>query len=371
VLLYRNSDAASVHMDLQDHAVLFRAGGYWWDGAVWYRPAQIWDRASEEYVRRPVPAATTVTAADLIAAGGGRADDGRIWQVTDIDPDAAYTGRWRDDLALWVAHRGARDLDRCVVQLTAPELAADQLVNVTELAATGGIAASTLRAYLARSENAIPEPQAVIAGSKLWARPVAEEWAEQRRHSAEGVAETMTTQRLGTDQPVGISELWERFARMFMAELWDNPDRRKRWALRWRSREAVRDVAETLSWDVAGGLDRIVPLSDLAITVRHAVLDELAYGQGLERKVGDTPGELGFYGITQPVARMLDWLIRHKPRSASRLIGEIVGEAERRFNIPREVTARSLATALSLDGKLPDKTYDDFLSRALPPGSVH
>ncbi|MGH3827772.1 MAG: hypothetical protein ACRDQX_11460, partial [Pseudonocardiaceae bacterium] len=47
-------------------ALLFRSGGYWWDGTTWYRPSQVWDGASEEYVARPVPAATTVTATDLL-----------------------------------------------------------------------------------------------------------------------------------------------------------------------------------------------------------------------------------------------------------------------------------------------------------------
>ena len=29
-------------------ALLFRAGGYWWDGATWYRPGQVWDGAADE-----------------------------------------------------------------------------------------------------------------------------------------------------------------------------------------------------------------------------------------------------------------------------------------------------------------------------------
>ncbi|MET7339153.1 DUF6225 family protein [Nonomuraea sp. NPDC005650] len=39
--------------------------------------------------------------------------------------------------------------------------------------------------------------------------------------------------------------------------------------------------------------------------------------------------EPSFYGILPGVARLLDWLIRHYPRTAMSTIGEIVGEAER------------------------------------------
>jgi len=56
VVLYRDDDAAGVHMAWWGPVLLFRAGGYWWDGTTWFRPSQIWDRAAESYVRRPVPA---------------------------------------------------------------------------------------------------------------------------------------------------------------------------------------------------------------------------------------------------------------------------------------------------------------------------
>ncbi|MHA6757302.1 hypothetical protein [Streptacidiphilus sp. PAMC 29251] len=49
------------------------------------------------------------------------------------------------------------------------------------------------------------------------------------------------------------------------------------------------------------------------------------------------------------------------------MIGELVGQAESRLEIPRDVTAKSLSTALSLDGKLEDGVLDDFLGRVLPP----
>lgn len=54
------------------------------------------------------------------------------------------------------------------------------MVGVAEIAE---IAASTLRAYISWEENDVPQPQATLNGRSAWTRPVAEEWAEQRRRS--------------------------------------------------------------------------------------------------------------------------------------------------------------------------------------------
>ena len=159
VVLYRDDDAVVAYTDYVDGPLLFRSGGYWWDGAAWYRPAQVIDWPGEDYYRRPVPAAATVTAADILA--GGAADPGRgaVLDVAGIDPDAPYEGRWDDDLALWAARRDGQGLDRCVVSLTAPELAAENLIGAADLAEITGIAPSTLRAYIARGEADVPLPR--------------------------------------------------------------------------------------------------------------------------------------------------------------------------------------------------------------------
>jgi hypothetical protein len=52
---------------------------------------------------------------------------------------------------------------------------------------------------------------------------------------------------------------------------------------------------------------------------------------------------------------MLDWLIRHHPSTAAHTINEIIGEAERTWDMPRNSIIRSIEIALSLDGKLPEK----------------
>ena len=365
VVLYRDEDAPTMHTVWEfSPALLFRSGGYWWDGTTWYRPAQVWDAASEQYYRRPVPSAMTITAADLAGGDPARA---RALDVTEIDATVPPSKHWADDLAMWAAHHAGLDLEACVVRVSAPELAGDQLVDTAGLAEIGGVAASTLRAYISRGQKEVPQPQATVNGRSMWARPVAEEWAEARRRSDEGVEAAVSTDRDGAKLAPGVAETWDRFSQIFFSALWENPDRRRRWALRWRNQAAVRDIAEGLGWYAAAELGGhgILPAEDLAVTVLHAWLDEFATGQALDRSLGDDdPVE---YGIVPAVAQMLDWLIRYHPATAAQTIGEIIGEAERRLDIPRKTSERSLRTALSLDGKLDDATRDEFLDLALSP----
>jgi hypothetical protein len=67
---------------------------------------------------------------------------------------------------------------------------------------------------------------------------------------------------------------------------------------------------------------------------------------------------------------MLDWLIRHSPTSASHAIGEIIGEAQRRLNISREVSEHSIRTALVLDSNLAPSVRDEFLDIVFTPAST-
>jgi hypothetical protein len=363
VLLYRDDEVASVYEDFQGPALLFRAGGYWWDGTTWYRPDQVWDAAGEDWYHRPVPAAATVTAADMLATAAADANRGQVRAIGAAGPDMAPSGRWRDHLARWARERPAGSLRDSVVNLTAPELAADQMVGAAELAGIGGIAASTLRAYIARSEADVPAPQASPTGRSLWARPVAEDWAEARQRSPEGIALAVSAERDTGRLPPGLDDLWSRFSGSFYTRLWERPAVRKRWALRWRTETAVREVADDLGWLVASSLDRIIPVQALSFTIQRAVLDELAEGQQLDK---DDPASLQ-YGINRKVAMMLSWLIRHDPARAANAIGAITGEAEQRLRIPRQVTERSIRVALSLDSNLDADTQRKFLSVVLTP----
>jgi len=371
VILYRSEDAPSMHMVWEfTPALLFRSGGYWWDGTTWYRPAQVWDWASEKYYRRPVPSAMTLTAADL---AGGDAEQARILQVAEIDADAPPSANWADDLALWADHHTGLELDACVVRISAPELAGDQLVDTAGLAEIGRVVPSTLRAYMSRGEEEIPQPQATVGGRSMWARPVAEEWAEARRRSDAGVEAAVSTDWNGAKVAPGVAESRDRFSRIFFSVLWENPGLRRRWALRWRNQAAVQDVAEKLGSYAAAELGGygIIPAQELAITIRYAWLDELATSQKLQRDIHDSiPMENDDpidYGVVPAVTEMLDWLIRYHPAIAGRTIGEIIGEADGRLSIPRDVTERSLWSALCLDGKLDDDVREQFLERVFSP----
>jgi hypothetical protein len=371
-VLYRNSDSASVHTAWWGPPLLYRSGGYWWDGTAWFRPSQIWDAARERYVNRPVPAALTVHAADLLQDGRD-ADPGRasVLDVQDVDADKPPRGRWLDDLALWASRRNpdAQPLSMCVVRLAAPELTGEELIGVTEMAEIAGVAASTLRAYISRNENDVPLPQATVSGRNVWARVVAQEWAERRSRSPESVSEVLSTHP-GTSQAVGITELWNRFTASFFSLLWDSPARRKRWALRWRTETAVREIAEDLGLEVANSLDRIIPTGPLAATIRHAVLDEITAGrQSDERSHNPVPDDADwkYYGIIPQVATMLGWFVRHHPASAAYTIGEIIGEATDRFGIPRKIAENTIETALTLDGELSHDIIEDFLARIFDP----
>lgn len=392
VTVYRDSEAFDLHGPMlfdASAALLFRAGGYWWDGTTWYRPGQIWDGANEHFFQRPVPAAATVHAIDLL----GDADHGNVWTITDLDVDTILSataggssrGRqpdhWRNDLALWAVCHHDADPSRAVVTLTAPELSGDQLVGVAEMAEIAGISASTLRAYISRGEGEVPLPQSTVSGHSVWARPVAEEWAERRRRSDDGLAEALGGQSHGINLAPGTADVWERFSRSFFARLWST-GWRKRWSLRWRTETAVKEIADTLSWDVAASLDKLIPIGDLSYTIQQAVLRELAYSQHLERSIqtseemdarflelfGDRAEEdWTTYAIGPVVARMLDWLIRHNPPVAGHAISQIIGEAGRSLDIARPIAERSIAQALVLDSPIETPARREYLTRVLSP----
>jgi hypothetical protein len=112
------------------------------------------------------------------------------------------------------------------------------------------------------------------------------------------------------------------------------------------------------------------------------VLDEFATGQQRDRALrasrelhlagpdeAQKPGP-AYFGIAPDIAAMLDWFIRHYPAAAGRTIGAIIGDAEDRMGIPRDVTERSLAGALDLDGKLGQESLQEFLRRTMTPAAT-
>jgi hypothetical protein len=164
--------------------------------------------------------------------------------------------------------------------------------------------------------------------------------------------------------PVGRSDLRDRFTKRFVSELWDYPVFRKRWSLRHRTPESVLQVAQDLGLQVAGGLDSIVPIEDLAMTIELAVMNEFRWGL----KTSSEKEPESFFGIQHHAARTLDWLIRHDPNMAQAAINGIIGDAERELKIPRNTVIHSLETALALDGRLSTEVRQEFLEKVLPPG---
>jgi hypothetical protein len=208
-----------------DDVLLLRAGGYWWDGDSWYRPNQVFDWARERYARRKAKNAVSLTAADLLdyTADPARATVGT---VTDIDPGAGPVARWTDHLALWATSRpgDGLPLDQCVVNLSAPELGGDQLIGSAELAAMANIEPSTLRAYQARDEADLPDPQATISGRNVWSKPVAADWIEHRARSSGSVEATMAAADAAVDEfdnhlTRGQTDIRHRFTGTFFSWL--------------------------------------------------------------------------------------------------------------------------------------------------------
>ncbi|MEV7297185.1 hypothetical protein AB0N79_37045 [Streptomyces microflavus] len=49
VLLIHDNDMSVLHHAWvhEPEGILYRHGGYWWDGRIWHRPPQVWDGAHE------------------------------------------------------------------------------------------------------------------------------------------------------------------------------------------------------------------------------------------------------------------------------------------------------------------------------------
>lgn len=370
VLLMRDRDTSSWHTQWAADELLFRAGGYWWNGTTWYRPGQVWDPITQDYERRKARLAVTVSAADML---DGRADPARAYvgKVTTFDPEDPGPDNWLDHLALWARHHreqeNALPLERCVVDLSSPELTAAQLIGAPEMAELGGITASTLRAYISRGNSEVPLPQATVGGRDQWARAVAEDWEEARRRSYEGVGAAMSAGDPDSLSP-GAAEVRDRFAADFHRTLFDRPDVRKRWVLRQRNKESVAEVANALAWSVAASLDRIIPTQQLGRVVEGAVLQDFAESAELFADEAEKRGRRSwwYFNLTPSVAKMLDWYVRCFPGAAYSTIGEIQREAHTKWDAPAADTLRALRSALSLDGELTEQQRQTYFALLEP-----
>ncbi|MFJ8719505.1 helix-turn-helix transcriptional regulator [Streptomyces violaceus] len=367
VLLLRDKDTASLHTYWTGAPLLFRAGGYWWDGQAWYRPGQIWDPVTEDYARHTARATATVHADDMLD-GRAHPDRAHVHKVATFDPATAAPDDWLDDLTRWAQHHQKQDdplpLEKCVVDLASPELAGDRLLGVPEVAALGGITASTLRGYISRGENDVPLPQATVGGRAQWSRPVAQDWVEARRRSSEGLRDAMSAGDRHHLAP-GAAQIRDRFSETFFSFLWKRPDIRKRWVLRQRNEPSVREVADQLAFEVADSLRRIIPTDALGPTVRHAVLEDFATSLRVSERRG---GPLKAFDLilSVPLAKMVSWFIQHFPTSAQWYLGEIMSEADKQLGIPAQVTGEALRRSATTNGELDGQTAKEFFSRLVP-----
>uniref|UniRef100_UPI003F496A21 helix-turn-helix transcriptional regulator n=1 Tax=Amycolatopsis sp. CA-293810 TaxID=3239926 RepID=UPI003F496A21 len=369
VLLYRDEAGSGAYDEwFGDRALMTRLGGYWWDGTTWYRPRQVMNWATETYMRRPVQRPTVITAADLLD-DSCRPERGTVSKIAQFTPSPPVPPQqWRHDLARWAQHRADRDvlaLERCVVTLNAPELAEAGLLGVEEFAAEAGIAASTLRAYIARDEAEIPAPQVSDGGRKRWSRPVVTDWLEQRRRDPDNAAAALTGDDSTADASDSLSpalrRLWNRLTGMLLRELWEQPAARRRWARPFRNEPAAKDLAEQLGWVAAVNADAAIPIYDLAWMIQQGVLWELQYFR-------DTMAMAGYIGLTRQTGHALGWFIEQAPGRASGLFGAIVRDAGNDpLNIPAEVVEKSLRKSLMLDGGIPAERLDDFFAVTFPP----
>ncbi|MFD6362806.1 hypothetical protein [Streptomyces roseolus] len=331
---------------------LYRHGGYWWDGTTWHRPSVVFDGAYERYDARPVKDALTVTAADLLIhpADPGK---GHITTIAAFTAPKAPLPNWFDHLALWAEHRrrmpGARPLEACVVDLKAPELEPDRLVDRAGLAKIAGIPEDDLPDPR-HGRDKLPEPQDHGASGPLWSQPVAQDWAEEHRRDHGPGDLLSTTSAFGTPQPRGLVDDHNRLTKVIHVD-----------------GEQTEEAAKALAWWPAvvltGGSNSLFPISALRMTLVEAVLSHLARDAEGDRST------MWLSPLHDDVAKILDWYIQHKPNSTAGLLSEICLKAQERLDLHPATVGSIIRRSLRLHSTLGQETVDTLLDMALPPSA--
>ncbi|KNE78681.1 hypothetical protein AB0B04_18520 [Streptomyces xinghaiensis] len=372
VLLIRDQDMSSLHHEWMfgHNGFLYRHGGYWWGGTAWHRPGQVTDRAYERYDARPVEDAVTITAADLLPhpAEPGNA---RIAKIADFTAPKEPLPHWRAHLALWAASRrpGSLPLDRCVIDLRAPELDPARLVDRTGLAQIAGLALEDLP-HPTHGRSSLPVPQTETAEGPRWSRPVARDWAEEHRRTHEPQALLSGTTAFGTEQPLGLIADHHRLTKIIRDSLQDADSRRHKRALR-RGTTQHEETAAQLAWwpavAVSTDIDGLIPVAALRTTLVEAVVAGLA--EDVDRTSKKNRAGVSLGDIRTDIVKLLDWHILRKPAQTPVLFGEICLLARLRLGLePRDV-GELLRRSLHLDSELDGETLDALLDLALPPSA--
>ncbi|MGW7788037.1 hypothetical protein [Streptomyces tricolor] len=268
------------------------------------------DRAYEGYDARPVEDAVTVTAAALLAhpADPGNA---RIAKIADFTAPKEPLPHWRDHLALWAASRrsGSLPLDRCVIDLRAPELQSDRLVDRTGLARIAGLALDDLP-HPKYGRRSLPVPQIETTEGPRWSEPVARDWAEEhgRAHKLQTLLSGTTT--FGTEQPLGLVADHNRLTKIIGDSLEDADSRNQKRSL-GRGKTKPEQSAAQLAWWPAVALsdntNGFIPVAALRTTLVEAVVGGLA--EDVERAAKTDKATVSLGDIRRDVVKLLDWYV--------------------------------------------------------------
>lgn len=316
VLLYANRDELVMHevSPREGDPLVHRAGGYWWDGKTWHRPAVMLDQSTDQAVVVPVPEAASITAADYVTMHPGKADQGTLADITTFTPGAVGEKQWAHDLAYWAACRPADGLplQQCLVDVAAAELDRDALVSRSQAARETGLSRAEITDAInadggGRAER-FPFPQwhTPHTGSPRWSRPVLREWLwERQRARPEPVVEHL---RRGDSRP-----------------------------------------------DTEG----------LLCTIEYAALWQMQQSNNL------SPGRECNLG--PPLERVIGWIVTEQPRLAEALFGNIARSARQELNLPDEVITQTLRDAVrwGTPSDDEDEALEEFLRRTLPPSMNH
>jgi hypothetical protein len=309
--------------------MFFLPSGYWWDGSTWYRPPIVTDLARERWVRRQVPAATSITTEGFLATET-ETRDARLFSVLDFPSHLMDDQEW---MRSW-ADRRATPERKAVIGLMAPELDTVQLVD-----------SATLRAMVQEvlSDDELPPPQVVTAtGDRLWARAVVRDFAEEQRFSPEGIgrriAATAASRDMATSRLARVTTRLEAaFDQMTPGE---GP-----------THHVGNDWQETFARAAA---EVLFESSRVTFLLRGAILWEIRCL--LELGVED----IGWADLTQPLSDALACLIELSPANASFAISTVIGEAERRYGVP--VTSIVRLIGESLDDRIDPSMRDEFMA---------
>lgn len=130
----------------------------------------------------PVPGATDLTLADLMALDHGRRGSDVMDGFRPLNGDERewLAGRDHDLAEVLVRNRGSgrRHAGDLIVGMMAPELHVLTMMTVGDVAEAAGVSKATIDSY--RYRGYLPQPQVTQGRTPLWARPIVHHWLATR-----------------------------------------------------------------------------------------------------------------------------------------------------------------------------------------------